>query len=140
MELTEQERKCEKSVAEEHLSLALGLFATALIVNDLWQILLLVIFGVAFSLSSIYIYLSFVRKWKRTKILKQLTTVRIKHIILFLGLALLGIGLLQTACVILIFIGEICLGIAYAILILGITRVIIETRRKRRRTQEAKVV
>jgi len=138
MELTKQERGYEKSVAEDHLSLALGLFATALIANELWQILPLVICGVAFLLSSIYIYLASIRKCKRTKILEQITTVRIKHVTLFLGLTLLGIGLIQKGGVVLILLGEICIGIAYGILISGILRIIIEARRRRRRIREVK--
>ncbi len=141
IELTEQERKLEKSTAEAHGSLSLGLFATAVftcsIVDGSWWIPLVVI-GALLALSSIY--LAFIHRWKRKKFLEIAASVRLEHVAWFLGFVALGISLLQTGCVILILIGEICIGIAYAILILGVMRVIIEAIRERRRTQKAKVV
>ena len=120
MELTEQERrKLEKSTAESHGSLSLGLLATALLPDALWQILTLVIIAAFFGLSSIYIYLVLRFRCKRRKIFVKATQVRIKHVVWFLGVILLGIGLLQTGCVILILLGGICIGIGYSILIVG---------------------
>lgn len=138
MELTEQEiRKLEKSTAEAHFSLSLGLFATALLVDDLWQILSFIILGAAFVLSSIN--LAFLHRWKRKKFLEIASTVQIKHVLRFLGLAVLGISLIKTGGMILVILGGICAGLGYAILIVGILKEGKKVRSKGRRIQEAKV-
>ena len=120
MELTEQEkREREKSVAEAHDGLSLGLFATALIAysvtDSLWWIAGVVL-GVFFALSSIC--LALLNRWIPKRILMTATGVKIKHVSWFLGFTALGIGLVQAGWG--FWWGILCICIAYLILGFGI--------------------
>ncbi len=133
-------RKLEKSTAEEHFGLSLGLFSSVLlgysilvapksaasITDDLlWFItsLIVVLIGVLSMLSAIYLFLPLKCKQKEffRKITRWLTTkMRIRHIILFLGLVFLGLSLIQTiqtdwAAIL----GKTCICAGYAVLIIG---------------------
>lgn len=123
MELTKQERELEKSTAEAHGSLSLGMFATALLVNStsegLWWISF-VILGTVLALSSLY--LALIHKWKRKRVLVIAANVQIKHVAWFLGFAALGIGLILTEINEWVIPGLICICLAYAILIIGIAK------------------
>ena len=120
MELTEQERKLEKSTAETHGSLSLGLFATAVFtasrVEGLWWVPLTIIW-ILLAVSGICLYLSFHYKWRRIKILEIARQVQIKHWAWFLGFVALGISFLQRGDIIP---GVIFVGVAYIILGAGI--------------------
>ena len=139
MELTEQERELEKSTAESHGSLSIGLFATALLVRNTvdgvgW--ISIAVLGALFVLSSIY--LAFVHKWKRKEFLGIAAKVQIKHVAWFLGFTALGISLIRTEVNCLAIPGIICIGLGYAILFFGSLRVGKGMATKARGTQEVK--
>ena len=135
--MTEQERKLEKSTAGVHGSLSLGLFATALLLDAQWQILSFVILGAASALSGIYLILPY--GWKKEKFLEIASMVQIKHVVWFLGLAALGIGLIRTEVNWLAILGVICACLGYAILIFGILKEGKKVRSKGRKLQETKI-
>jgi len=137
MELTKQERELEKSTAEAHGSLSLGLFATACLVSSvsdgLWWIPFVVL-GILSMLSSFN--LAFVHRWKRKRFLEIAANVRIKHVAWFLGLAGLGICLVKTGDTVL---GTIFIGLGYTIFIVGTWKTGGQERGTRETTEEAKV-
>ncbi len=139
VELTKQERELEKSTAEAHGSLSLGLLATALLVWNTvdgvgW--ISIAVLGALFMLSSIY--LVFVHKWKRKEFLGIAAKVQIKHVAWFLGFTAIGIGLIRTEVNCLAIPGIICVGLGYAILFFGSLRAGKEMATKGRGTQEVK--
>ena len=125
-ELTDQERKCEKSTAESYGGLSLGLFATALLPDALWQILSLVTLGALFALSGLYLILPC--GWKRKGfpkgvalwLAKEKQVKYVKGVAWFIVLAVFGINLIQTRINWLVILGVICACLGYAILLFGI--------------------
>ena len=120
MEITEQERKLEKSTAKAFGSLSIGLFATAVLVNSVsggsgWIALLVV--GIVFA--SFSFYLACIHKWKRKKVLEIAANVRIEHVAWFLGLTGLGIGLVRTEVNNLAIPGLVCIIAGCTVLIIG---------------------
>ncbi len=126
-ELTEQEiRKLEKSIATNHGSFSLGLFATALLVYSTsegsgW--VTFVVIGGIFVLSSLHFLCAnkFIPNKKRRSIINTASFARINHIEWFLGFVPFGVGLIQTirldwAAVV----GIICIIVGYAVLAYGL--------------------
>ena len=111
MELTEQERKLEKSAIKAYVSLLAGLFGLALLVDVQWQSCLLFLLGAVSALFIIYliIYLVLPHRWKQKRFLNKVATelakVQIENVIWLIVLGTLGISLQHEGYVIL---GAVC--------------------------------
>ena len=114
--LNEQERELEKSTAEAYGLLSMAFFRTALLALGREQVSLIAT-GVAFALFSIY--LAFIHKWRRKRVLEIASKIKIRHVAWFLAFILLGTALIQKEGN-LVIPGIICFGIAYVILGAGI--------------------
>jgi hypothetical protein len=93
----EQLKKIKSSAAYKSLSLSLGLGATTLLTynisKDSWWVPLCILSVIVFISG---FYFVFINKWKRHKALNQADSVPIRHVMLFLGLVSLGIGLIKS--------------------------------------------
>jgi hypothetical protein len=128
METGEKElRELEKSTANAHGSFSLGLFATALwlcSVSEDSRWIIFVVIGAIFALSSLYFL--FIHKGNRQKIINVASFVRVNYIVWFLGLVLLGVGLIQTRLNWAALPGVICIYAGYTVLIVGIIKALKE--------------
>lgn len=129
VELTEQERKCEKSVAEAFGSLSLGLWSVALIgyltSGVTWATYFLVVVGAIFTVFGIYFILPWEWDWKQKQCLKSLEAHPVMKVTKSLGwfivLAIFGVGLIQSKVGWLIVIGLIAAITSYAIFLVGLS-------------------
>ncbi len=111
IELTQQERKLEKSTAQAHGLLALGLLRTALLPSSPWVVLC--------TLGAIFAILDIASK------------VQVGHVAWFLAFILLGTGLTSRGEFWLQILGTVCFIVAYAILGFGIGWETVKGLRKR---------
>ena len=128
METEEQTlRKLEKSTANAHGGLSLGLFSAALWLYSIkpqsrWAWIGIAVIGVVFLFSSGYFF--FLNKWNRQKVIDLASVVGIDYVAWLLGLVALGVGLIQTRLNWAAIPGVLCICSGYLVLVIGILKAI----------------